>query len=106
MISMEYMPLLLVIIFLVFPIVVPLFYWYILKKRDSRVFTFSRYLRRFWSLVVLLLVTNTIYKNLPNFSFEVIGQVLSQIIIAFLLWKRWVKAAEKENSEMNSPSAT
>ena len=39
-------------------------------------------------------------------SFELIGQIFSQLIVAFLLWKRWVKAAEKENSEINSPSAT
>jgi hypothetical protein len=55
-------------------------------------------------LAVIFLLTVTIYKNLPNFSFELIGQMFSQLIIAFLLWKRWVKPAEKENSEMNSAS--
>jgi hypothetical protein len=103
---MEYLPLLLVIIFLVFPIVIPLFYWYILKNRESKIFAISRYLRRFWSLAVIFLVTITIYKNLPNFSFELIGQIFSQLIIAFLLWKRWAKPAEKENSEMNPASGT
>jgi hypothetical protein len=103
---MEYLPSLFVIIFLVFPIVIPLIYWYVLIKRDSKIFAFSRYIRRFWALAALSLATITIYKNLPNFSFELLGQVLSQIIIAFLLWKRWVKASEKENSETNSPSET
>jgi hypothetical protein len=47
-----------------------------------------------------------IYKRLPNFSFELLGEVFSQLIIAFLLWKQWGKTPEQENSEINSPDKT
>jgi hypothetical protein len=103
---MDYLSLLLVIFFFVFPIAVPLIYWYVLKNRDSKIFTYSRHIRRFWSLVIVIIVVVAIYKRLPNFSFELLGEVFSQLIIAFLLWKQWGKTPEQENSEINSPDKT
>ena len=100
---MDYLPLLLVIIFFVLPIATPLVYWYVLKNRDSKIFNYSRYIRRFWSLLIIIMVVAIIYKRLPNFSFELLGQVFSQMIIALLLWKRWGKTHEQENSEIENP---
>ena len=96
---MEYLPLLLVILFFFFPIVLPLVYWYILKNRDSKIFTYSRYIRIFWSLLIIMMVGGTIYKHLSDFSFELLGQVFAQMIIALLLWKRWGITSEVKNLE-------
>ncbi len=99
---MEYLPLLLVILFFFFPIVLPLVFWYILKNRDSKIFTYSRYTRRFWSLLTLMMVIGTFYKHLPDFSFELLGQVFAQMIIAILLWKRWGITPKVEHLDMNT----
>jgi hypothetical protein len=36
-----------------------------------------------------MMVGGTIYKHLSDFSFELLGRVFAQMIIALLLWKRW-----------------
>jgi len=84
------------------PIFLPLFYWYILKKRTSKIFNISRYIRRFWAVLICLLIPMKIsqYFSLPTtINFEMIGEILGQLILAALLWKRWKEdsAVEKIN---------
>ena len=72
---------------------------YILKNRDSQSLIYSRYIRIFWSLLVIMMVGGTIYKHLSDFSFELLGRVFAQMIIALLLWKRWGITSEVKNLE-------
>jgi hypothetical protein len=46
-----------------------------------------------------MMVGGTIYKHLSDFSFELLGQVFAQMIIALLLWKRWGITSEVKNLE-------
>jgi hypothetical protein len=97
---MEYLPLIIVIVFLFFPITVPLIFWFVLDKKESKIFTISLYIRRLWAIFAVLLVAMTIYKNALNFGFEFLGQVVAQLIIAALLWKKWAKSSENINTEI------
>ena len=96
---MEYIPILIVGIFFILPIIVPLIFWYVLNKKESKIFTISLYIRRFWATLTVLVVALTIYKNALNFGFEILGQVTTQLIIAALLWKKWAKSSENIISE-------
>ena len=49
-----------------------------------------------------MMVGGTIYKHFPDFSFELLGQVFAQMIIALLLWKRWGITSEVKNLETNN----
>jgi len=91
---MEYISFLIVLVTLVIPIFLPLIYWYILKRKDSKVYKVCRYLRRFWAVMVVIMVAFKIYQ-LPQResynTYEVIGEFFGQLLMAFLLWKVWKK---------------
>jgi hypothetical protein len=97
---MEYIPILIVGIFFIFPIIVPLIFWLVIDKKESKIFTISLHVRRFWAILTVVLVAVTIYKNALNFGFEFLGQVVAQLIIAALLWKKWAKSSENINTEI------
>ena len=88
------------------PIVIPLFYWYVLKKRVSSVFNVSRKIRRFWAILFVAQVGLQFLKayklpqgtavNVPEF----LGGVMGGIIMALLLWKTWKQEENPSRDEV------
>ena len=77
---MEFLPIIIVLVTLVVPIILPLIYWYILKKRDSKVYSVCRKLRRVWAVLVFVLIAFKAYQ-LPQRVvynvYEVVGGAIS-----------------------------
>jgi hypothetical protein len=98
----EYFPLLIVFITLVIPIFLPMVYWYILKKRDSKVYSVCRQLRRVWAVLVLVLIAFKAYQlpqRVDYNVYEVVGEFFAQFLIAYLLWKVWKQDEEQPEKE-------
>jgi len=73
----------------------PLIYWYILGKRQSKIYDYCRYARRFWSLVIVCMLVVKLFRLSERESYnsyEVIGEFTGQFLMAFLLWKKWKKS--------------
>jgi cbb3-type cytochrome oxidase subunit 1 len=100
---MSYLPFLLICLTLFAPIFLPMIYWYILKREDSKVYSYCRLARRFWSLMIVVMLVVKFYE-LPQRAtyntYEVIGEFFGQILIAYLLWKRWKKVDANDSIEL------
>ena len=101
---MEYVPSLLILFTLLLPVFLPLIYWYILRKRESKIYSYCSYARRFWAVMVVFMLSVKLFK-LPEReaynSYEVMGEFAGQFLMAFLLWKKWSKKVEEEIIESN-----
>ena len=99
---MEYVPFLLICFTLLLPVFLPLIYWYILRKRESKIYSYCSYARRLWALMVILMLAVKLFK-LPEReafnSYEVIGEFAGQFLMAFLLWKKWIKSIDSVKPE-------
>lgn len=89
---MEFLPL---IIFLA-PIFVPLFMWYVLKRRESKVYTISRYAR--FVIAALALAAGAMNMMKSQNVFEGLGALAANVLIAYLLSKKW----QKQSTELGS----
>ena len=94
---MEYVPFLLICFTLILPVCLPIIYWYILRKKESKIYRYCSYARRFWAVMVVVMLTVKFFK-LPEReafnSYEVIGEFAGQFLMAFLLWKKWKKSID------------
>ena len=88
------------------PIVVPMVYWYVLKKRESPVYNKCMMIRRIWAVIFLLQIPKSFYKayQLPHGSSvdvpEFLGNVIGGLIIALFLWKKWKKEEIETSDEV------
>lgn len=84
-----------ILVLILLPIFAPIFYWYVLKNRTSKIYDVCRKVRRIVAIGVLMgLVFNLIQlpqKENLNF-YEALGGILGQSLLAFLLWRQWKKA--------------
>ena len=96
---MEFLPLLIVLIFLA-PIFVPLFMWYVLKRRHSKIYKIARYLR--FVLVFLVLAVGVMNLIKAQNPFEGLGALAANILIAYLLSKKWQKSSVENDAEQNA----
>ena len=101
---MKYVPFLVICLTLLLPVFLPLIYWYILRKRDSKIYVYCRYARRFWSVMIVIMLAYKLYqlpeRQIYN-SYEVIGEFFGQFLMAFLLWKKWKNSdSEMDNDEV------
>jgi len=99
---MAYIPFLIICITLLLPVLLPLIYWYILRKRESNIYGYCRYARRFWAVIIIIMLSIKLFK-LPERetynAYEVIGEFLGQFLMSFLLWKRWKNDEGIERNE-------
>ena len=99
---MEYVPFLLICFILLIPVFLPIIYWYILRKRESKIYRYCSYARRFWAVMVVVMLTVKFFKLPEREAFnssEVIGEFAGQFLMAFLLWKKWKNSIDSVKSE-------
>lgn len=88
------------------PIVVPLFMWYILKKRESKLYGVMRGCRIFVAVLILIAFARTLFTtdfDSSNAGSMAAGGVIGQAIIAYLLMKKWHKKNEKTDGNKVTP---
>ena len=97
---MEYVPFLLICFTFLLPVFLPLIYWYILRKRESKIYGYCIYARRFWAVMMVFMLAVKIFKLIEregynfleaNNFLEVLGGVFVQCLMAKLFWKKWQK---------------
>ncbi len=91
---MEFLPLLIVLVFLS-PILAPLFMWFVLKKRDSKVYKIARYARFVLAFLVLAVAAMNLMK--AQNPFEGLGGLAANVLIAYLLSKKWLKEVVEQS---------
>ena len=85
-----------VIFLCISPIVVPLFMWFVLKKRESKIYKIMRFFRYLLAaLSVMVMVMN--FMKSQNF-YESIGGAFANLLIAYLLCKKWKTKEETEEA--------
>ena len=98
---MTYVPFIIIFVTLICPVFVPLIYWYILRKRDSKIYRYCRYARRFWALMIVFMIIFKLFKlqELEGFNtYEKIGEFIGQFLCSVVLWKKW---GRENDSEIN-----
>jgi len=99
---MEYVPFLLICLTLLLPVFLPLIYWYILRKKESKIYGYCSYARRFWAVMVVFMLAVKLFKLSEREaynSYEVMGEFAGQFLCAFLLWKKWKKSIDSVKPE-------
>ena len=74
--------------------------WYVLKRRLSKIYKIARYLR--FVLAFLALAVGVMNLMKAQNPFEGLGALAANILIAYLLSKKWQKASDEKDEE---PSA-
>jgi hypothetical protein len=84
-----------VIFLCISPIVVPLFMWYVLKIRESKIYKLMRLFRYLLAVLVLLVMAMNFMKS-QNF-YESIGGAFANLLMAYLLCKKWKVKEETDD---------
>lgn len=93
----------LVIAFIIGPVLVPLFFWFVLRKRDllnlyrvARVFRFA-----LAALACVLIVMD--FLNHRNGGAEAAGGILGRVLVIYLLCRRWDRRPKVPAAEVTTP---
>ncbi len=80
----------LIIIFLLsFPIFVPLYYWYVKKNRDSKIYKVARTLRIIFAVLIAITTIVSLFNAQIGSVYESAGMVIGRLFVIYFLWKKW-----------------